>query len=400
MRKSILIALALIALPMSVMAQMIPLLPSGSKNELWLDPDRIYDYNQYEKSRWGVGLQYDINFDTASKPTFKTLSLSGYGAYGYADQRFKWGVLANLQGASWRRSHTYVEFFHDLTAEASRTLFTPTLSILRSPASLLSRLFSDTYRFTLGFSNRLSKHFYEGIELRLSRERLLHDDYGRILYPTYSELKDLNAYNFAELHLTLFHVLGLSGKVTLGAYNTDNDKDGEFFVRTQLEYDRTIKYYFLVFQLFGQGGWVGGSRVPYSRMYDLGGSWGCPLGLNHTLLTVRPNEFTTSLFAMINLKVTTREPLFVYYNNLVALGTSPSPFLLCNGAWGTSFDDFYLAPEKGIGEVGAGIDGLLVWGLVDWGLGVVYRLTPASAVYHLTEPKNNFALFFTATLEL
>ena len=46
------------------------------------------------------------------------------------------------------------------------------------------------------------------------------------------------------------------------------------------------------------------------------------------------------------------------------------------------------------------IDGLLVWGLVDWGLGVVYRLTPASAVYHLTEPKNNFALFFTATLEL
>lgn len=100
MRKSILIALTLIALPMSAMAQLIPLLPSGSKNELWLDPNRIYDYNQYEKSRWGLGLQYDINFDTVSKPTFKTLSLSAYGAYGYADQHFKWGVFADLQGAS------------------------------------------------------------------------------------------------------------------------------------------------------------------------------------------------------------------------------------------------------------------------------------------------------------
>ena len=394
------IALTLIALPMSAMAQMIPLLPSGSKNELWLDPDRIYDYNQYEKSRWGLGLQYDINFDTASKPTFKTLSLSAYGAYGYADQHFKWGVFADLQGASRRQSHTYIEFFHDLTADASRTLFTPNLSILRSPASFMSRLFSDTYRFTLGFSNRPTKNLFESIELRLSRERLLHDDYGEIFYPTYSELKDLAAYNFAELNLTLFHVLGLSGRVTLGAYNTDNDKDGEFFVRTQLEYDRTISYYFLKFQIFGQGGWVGGSRVPYSRMYDLGGSWGCPLGLNHTLLTARPNEFTASLFAMVNMKLTTRNPLFEYYNNIIALGTSPSPFLLCNGAWGTSFDDFYLAPEKGFGEVGAGIDGLLVWGMVDWGIGVVYRLTPASADYHFTDPKNNFALFFTATLEL
>ena len=367
MRKSILIALTLIALPMSAMAQMIPLLPSGSKNELWLDPDRIYDYNQYEKSRWGLGLQYDINFDTASKPTFKTLSLSAYGAYGYADQHFKWGVFADLQGASRRQSHTYIEFFHDLTADASRTLFTPNLSILRSPASFMSRLFSDTYRFTLGFSNRPTKNLFESIELRLSRERLLHDDYGEIFYPTYSELKDLAAYNFAELNLTLFHVLGLSGRVTLGAYNTDNDKDGEFFVRTQLEYDRTISYYFLKFQIFGQGGWVGG---------------------------------TASLFAMVNMKLTTRNPLFEYYNNIIALGTSPSPFLLCNGAWGTSFDDFYLAPEKGFGEVGAGIDGLLVWGMVDWGIGVVYRLTPASADYHFTDPKNNFALFFTATLEL
>ncbi len=400
MRKSILIALTLIALPMSAMAQLIPLLPSGSKNELWLDPNRIYDYNQYEKSRWGLGLQYDINFDTVSKPTFKTLSLSAYGAYGYADQHFKWGVFADLQGASRKQSHTYIEFFHDLTADASRTLFTPTLAILRSPASFMSRLFSDTYRFTLGFSNRPTKNLFESIELRLSRERLLHDDYGEIFYPTYSELKDLEAYNFAELLLTLFHVSGWSGRVTFGAYNTDNDKDGDVFLRTQVEYNREIRYNFLELQIFGQGGLVGGTRVPYSRMFDLGGSWGCPLSLNHTLLTARPNEFTASLFAMVNMKLTTREPLFEYYNNIIALGTAPSPFLLCNGAWGLTFDDSYHSPTKGIAEVGAGIDGLLVWGMVDWGIGVVYRLTPASADYNFTDPKNNFALFFTATLEL
>ena len=90
MRKYFLIAMAFIALPMSAMGQLIPLLPEGTKNQLWLDPDRVFDYNQYEKSRWGAGLQYDINFDTtAQHHMFKMLSLGGYGAYGYADQRWK-----------------------------------------------------------------------------------------------------------------------------------------------------------------------------------------------------------------------------------------------------------------------------------------------------------------------
>jgi hypothetical protein len=85
MKKFVLITLAFIALVPSGMAQLVPLV-SGERNVLSLDLNRLYSYNRYELSRWGLGLQYDINF--SEKSSFKTLSLSGYGAYGYADERF------------------------------------------------------------------------------------------------------------------------------------------------------------------------------------------------------------------------------------------------------------------------------------------------------------------------
>ncbi|MBO4587140.1 MAG: hypothetical protein J5677_04920 [Bacteroidales bacterium] len=403
MKKTILFTLGIIALQLSALGQLIPLSHDGG-GPLWLDADKVYNYNQYEKSRWGLGLQWGwmANEIDTTRYGWDRLSAGAYTGYGYADQRFKWGVNVSLWGNPKLEERFYLSFIHDLTPDALHTLASPGITVLSLPASFMTRLYSDTWRLTLGFSQkRPVKKIFElfySLELHLSRERLLYDIYGQIQYPTYDELKDMEASNFAELQLTLFHSSGWSGRVTFGSYNTDTDKNGEFFLRTLVQYERKIQYDFLEFQIYGQGGFVEGTEVPYSRRFDLGGSWGCPLALNHTLLSARPNEFTANCFVLFNLKLTTRNPLFEFFNNIVALGTAPKPFVLCNGAWGKAHD--YPAPEKGIAEVGAGIDGLLRWGEVYWGLGVVYRLTPASAPYHFTDSRDNMTILFSAYLDL
>ena len=59
-----------------------------------------------------------------------------------------------------------------------------------------------------------------------------------------------------------------------------------------------------------------------------------------------------------------------------------------------------MAPDKGLMEVGAGVDGLIVWGAVEWGGIVAYRLAPSSAPYHYSAVKDNLALMLTAHLNL
>lgn len=65
LRAATLILVLLLSTPSALQAQLVPLHRSVGI-PLYLDLDRIYNYNQYEKSRWGLGLRYgyvagDIN---------------------------------------------------------------------------------------------------------------------------------------------------------------------------------------------------------------------------------------------------------------------------------------------------------------------------------------------------
>lgn len=399
MKKILLFILVFIALCSNGMGQMVPLFPGVTKNDLYLDLSRVYSYNQYEKSRWGLGLQYDISLGGKH---FNMLSLSGYGAYGYADQRFKWGARVDLQSLQKYQTHTYVDFFHDITPDAPRYLNPYNILDFNSTGFFMTRLFSDTWRLTLGFSRQASGGRAECFELRLSRERGLH--YGTtLLYPpSYSDLKGLPYRDFAEGRVFVSAGAGFRFEVLGGIHGDLADLDEKMtpFCRVLMQYDNA--FYFSAFELdlFGQAGFAN-SEAPYSRLFDLGGTWGSTIALERSLYTARPNEFTTNLFTLVNLKLTTREPLFRLENKVMAIGTAPSPFVLCNGAWGMMGD--YTGPnvpDKGIAEVGAGVDGLVVWSAIRWGGAVIYRLTPASAAYHLPERSDNLVFVFTAKLDL
>lgn len=407
MKKTILFTLGLMALQMNALGQLISLSHDGG-GPLWLDADKVFNYNQYEKSRWGVGLQWGwlANEIDTTRYGWDRFSAGAYIGYGYADQRFKWGANVFLWGNPALDEHFHLSFFHDLTPDASRAFLpSPGITVLSLPASFMTRFYSDTWRLAANYTRQLGKRTFENIELRFSRERALHD-LVNLYYPaSYSDLKDLSHYDFLEGKFCLHHTSGWSGEMTFGTfkYNDDlgnlfryvGDESVNVFLRLLVQYEHTHRFSFLELQLFGQGGLVKGSNgVPYSRHFDLGGSWGSPLILSHSLLTARQNEFTATTFALVAMKLTTQEPLFVYYNQFVALGSAPQPFVLCNGAWGDP------APEKGIAEVGVGIDGLLRLGEVYWGLGVVYRLTPASAPYHFTDRRDNMVILFSAYLDL
>ena len=390
------------------MAQLVPLI-SGEHNVLSLDINRLYNYNLYEKSRWGLGLQYDIKLDGNR---FSTLSLSGYGAYGYADQRIKWGLKADLQSKLRHRTHTYVEFFHDLTPDGSRILTNYQLSAFNSTGSFMTRHFSDTYRFTLGFSRQATANRTDGFELRLSRERYLHG-IDTLIYPqSYSDLIKIRNIDFAEGRILIAHTSGLRGELLAGFMGgkelslrkLSDPHPEEYrirpFFRLLMQYGHEFYFSAFEFDIFAQCGYAD-IHAPYSRLFDLGGTWSCPLLMERSLLTARPNEFTANCFGFINLKLSTQEPLFRLHNEILAIGTAPTPFLLCDAAWGILPENSPLtAPDKGIAEVGAGIDGLLVWGAVKWGGAVVYRLTPESAVYHFSDPKDNLTILLTAQLNL
>ena len=403
MKRIVLLALALIALMPSGMAQLLPLI-SGERNVLSLDLSHLYNYNQYEKSRWGLGLQYDINF--AEKSRFKTLTLSGYGAYGYGDERFKWGLKADLLSGQRYPTHSYVSFFHDLTADASRTLNAYQLLNFNATGAYMTRRFSDTWRLTLGFSRQATAHSTGSVELRLSRERGLHSGLTLIYPSTYSELKGLPHCDFVEGRLFVAHTSGFRGELLVGVCGDFPDIFSENFLRQQsflrllLQYDKEFYFSAFEFDLFAQTGFVN-SDAPYSRLFDLGGTWGSPIAMGQGLLTARPNEFVANLFALVNLRLATQKPLFDVRNAAFAIGSCPTPFVLCNAAWG-KMGDYTGAevPDKGILEVGGGVDGLIVWGAVRWGGAVVYRLTPSDADYHFSDPEDNYTFLLTAVLDL
>lgn len=404
MKKIVFLSLVLIALQPSCMAQFLPLV-SGERNELSLDINSIYSYNQYEKSRWGLGLQYDIALEGER---FRALVLSGYGAYGYEDERFKWGVKADLQSKLKHQTHSYVAFFHDLTPFGTRNLEPYQLLSFTSTGSFMTRFFSDSYRLTLGFSRQTSPKVTQCFELRLSRERYLHNG-DALYYPSsYSDLKNLKHFDFAEGRIFVSNNSGIRGELLIGAEGywqpaRPGDPDTyeiNPFLRLLLQYEREFDLSAFEFNLFAQGG-VTNEEAPYSRIFDLGGTWGSPIAMGRSLLTARPNEFSANMFALVCMKISTGRPLFDFESGSIAIGTAPTPFLLCNAAWGKGFKYAYpIAPDKGIAEVGVGIDGILIWGSIKWGCAAAYRLTPASAEYHYTDTRDNLALLFTARIDL
>lgn len=383
-------------------AQSIRLTPYRAPSALYVDMDRLYNYNRYEHSRFEVGLTWVTPNEAAGKSRMflGQWTLRGYAAYGTFDRRLKYGGGAQLRLPGRLGTKLRIMAFDDLEAAASHKMEPyRMLSPESNPAFLASRFVgmkglqveasvAPRHDWTLTASVLISREQY-----RFDKDGPLYQRFTPDAMPEVRSHASLSARADWGRKLSLLATAGLMKDVYVDA--------GEVpYLRLLAQYDAEPGD--LGLRVFGQAGYAT-AQAPYSRLFDMSGTARSVYFFRNTFLTVRPNTFTASMFAHLCLNYTAPMPLWE------TSWSRPQPFLQLNAMWGWLHGQdetgFVLqeglplqSPYLGLFEPSTGFDGLLRWGLLDLGFGVAYQICPPAAPYMNDDPTENFALGIVATL--
>lgn len=391
MKRSLLILLYLSA-AMGACGQYLRLVGDSSRTALYIDAGRIWNYNLYEHSRWGGGLMLTTH---PSNSIFNKIDAAGYLGYGTRDKRWKYGAALDehLRNSPFQ-SALYQRFEHDYFAAGSRHIANP-WSGGQLLGGFMSRRMTEDLLVTFGYRWH-TRPWRWAVEFTWGERRCLFNETDLL----YASQDLLNYERFGRLRLSIRHSSGFAAQ-----YEYFSDWKT---MRLLADYRRTIPFSFLKLDLYAQGG-VTPKYNKYIDMFDLGGFYNAPLYLERGFSTIRPNEFTSNTFASFYLRLQTAAPLFRTYNPLFGTGTNPTPFFSINALWGMLWGQdengqrpwltsSLQSPNRGILEVSIGMDGIIHYGVVDWGVAVAYRITSPTAAYHNTVARHNIAILITAKL--
>jgi len=84
-----------------------------------INMDRLFNYNRYEKSRWGIGLQ-------TNEKIYAKASVGGWAGYGTGDKQWKYGVFLNVCPDSFQDKMLTIGYQDDLQ-DPGRVLIHPDL---------------------------------------------------------------------------------------------------------------------------------------------------------------------------------------------------------------------------------------------------------------------------------
>ncbi len=392
------VILVLLFLPLLVGAQSIRLTKYGAPTALYFDADRFFNFNLYERSRFELGLTWVVPNESAEvqRHYLGQWRFQGYGAYSTFDRDFKFGGSVQLRLPGRGDVRLRLEGFKDLEQAASRRL---------SPYQMLSTDYNTGYVASryMGVKGAAFGLIYNPMhsleltfKLRQTWEDCRFNNFG-LLYPTLDPAEQAPVNSYTELNVRADWRKKLILDIRGGRMY---DLAEHYYLRSLLQYDAPVGDY--GFNLFGQIG-LATSGTPYSRMFDVSGTGSTLYFFKNTFLTIRPNTFTTNLFAHLCLNYTAPMPLWDLS------WSKPKPFLQINALWGTLFDGnddgsrLYdglqlQAPYMGVFEPATGFDGLVRWGLLDLGFGVAYQICPFSAPYFNNDPTSNINVTIVATL--
>lgn len=381
-------------------AQNVRLTPYRASTALYLNADRLFNYNYYEHVRLETGLSWVIPNVAAEHPKFflGQWTLHAYAAYGFLDQGFKYGTSVQLRPSTsgglptscWLR----VSVKDDLEQAGSRLLEDYRMTEMSHNNSYVASRFNRVQAVKAEVNMRLIRTLETSFTLRYSREQILFDQTGR-LYPNLNPDENGPFRHYTEGTLRLDYKKNLTVSLTAGAWN-----DGATHPYARLIGQYTTGDPEEGLHLWGQAGWAS-HGTPFSRLYDLSGTGGTPYYFEHTLLTVVPGRFAAELFTHLCLVYTAPVPLWDTQLS------KPKPFLQLNLLWGQEaasageqiVDGITVqAPYMGLVEPATGFDGLLRWGLLDMGMAVAYQLTPPQAPYRLENPRDGIAFAIVAKL--
>lgn len=380
-------------------AQSIRLTPIDAPGALYFNVENAVNYNMYEHWRYEMNVTwvYPNESSKAAKNTNYKWNAKGYFAYTTRDKDYKYGLSSSVQllknGLSFSASA-----FNDMIRAADRNL--GTYSLLNPSANtnfvasyfvgvkgaMVSADFKPLPRclVTLGFRQTWEDYRFDGRHL---------------LFPAIDPRDQLPFYSFSEgvarVEWKKDLILSLRGGY-IGNYTAKG------YLRAILQYKHA--YFNNQLSLFSQAGFAT-KGAPYSRMFDLSGTAFSGYFFNNTFLTVRPNTFAANTYAHVCLNYTMAKPLWTWSFS------SPKPFAQLNAMWGSMFgqdeqgrlyhDGLGLkTPYQGLLEPAIGIDGILRWGVMDFGVAVAYQVCPAHAAYRNADPENNWAFAVVGNLNI
>lgn len=393
--------IALLLLPaIAAGAQGIRLTNYDAPNALYFNADRFFDFNLYERARFGASLLWVSPNENAARQrkVFGQWTLSAYGAYATGDKDWKYGLgaMLRLPGACDPKLRLWA--FKDLERAAWRRLGDYTMLTPASNTNLVASRFIGVRGADFDFIFSPSRSW--DIVLGISQK---WEDYrfggAGLLYPALDAGQQAPIKSFSEIY-TEGKWYGGFRYALYGGIMAD---------RQRLPFFRGIAQYNgqpggSGLNLFAQAGFAT-RGAPYSRMFDLSGTAFSLYYFKNSFLTIRPNTLTANIYSHICLNYTAPLPLWSLP------WSKPRPFLQANALWGMMFDQDELgcrhwdgldlqAPSKGIFEVATGFDGFVYWGLMDVGFAVAYQLCPSAASYRHADPAENFAFTIVANFIL
>lgn len=347
---------------------------------LKFDMDRLWNYNLYERSRWGAGLRLSIH---------DSVDIDGWVAYGVRDRQWKGGG-----GVSWKVpfSHRVGTLFlnvgRDYFPAASRRMKLSNITDISGLSGFMAQLMGDRTGVSAGylFATRRATYIVEGSAFECY---LLYDWGQRPLYLVDGD-EPMRRDGY-EVSVAMHRKSGFSAVLLLA---------NNFTRRLLAQYDHRFGLGPLDLYTFAQAGICNNYARLYYR-FDLGGTYGSPLWFRNSMLTLRPYEYVAHRFVFGSLRLQTHDPLFKLWSRTFAVGTNPRPIVGVNAvAGGKYYDDM----EPGMPapadrtmeavEVMAGVDGLIRWGIADYGVAFAFRPWP------LEDGAMRTVLLFTAGLAM
>lgn len=402
--------------------QNVRLTKAGSRWNVGLDLNYLYNYNIYEHNRWGAGLyaiaplKYDKRYGSLFQNMFVA---SAYAGYGTRDKAMKWGASAGLLFNRWQLRSLTVCYQHDLLRVGAHSFDDYKILNTSNNSTYFSSHYCGVDRVASIVQLDPRGPLKLMVEYNHSRERYLFDGSG-LLFPADGDDAPLYDY-YNEVGMDI--ELGEHWKFGLLANLRREDPDrnlynifpGIHYVRFLTQYSNPIALNDkgAKLSIFAQGGIVF-DDVPLSRRFDLGGTGGSRYYFNNTFLTVRPNTFMADAFALANIRYTAG---FALWKNEVS---NPHPFIQLGAMWGGLYGKDVTGgtktvtiahtqqgnpvriaiscPYDGLLEPGLGIDKLLHWGVLDMGVAAAYQLTKKNSPYHLDNFFDKFAVMVVAEL--
>lgn len=378
------ILILFIFIPLIAFPQYVRLTDFKSKSTLYLDLDRLYNYNIYERNQLGLGLYFVTPTNNDKVPQWR---IDAYAGYSTLPREWKYGGKVTLcfhKGWQWQ---PFVQYFEDFVPASSIYLNTYSLLNPSQNTGFMTSHMLRMRRAAIG-TTFTPNHGILSFHVDFSYDREWCRYKGNdLLYPKIYPEDYITPQDFATLHLTATY----KGMLTLdvSSFKEIASYDTPLSIKAILQYNKSYKYKNSTLNTFAQMGFVT-QNTSYSHRFDISGTAGSYFFFDNSLHTLAPNSFTSDLYARFSTKLRLNKliPDNRYCN--------PKPFVQVSGAAAYAYDDTWTA----LLEPCVGIDDILRYGAIIFGAAFAYRLSPKNASCYSPYFSDNSALMFTATLTL